>query len=124
MKLTELAKEIELTEEEMNNEVIERAFPINAYFQERLWVCGTEEEFDELPNVSPHNHFQGIGYYDEKGLLYGSDDEVVMSCLSIEDGEIISASYYLHNFRGKTAGDSIEDDVEGVVQLWIDTFEF
>ena len=124
MKLTELANHIELTEEELNSETITRAFPIDCYFNnDRIFTIITEEELRDLPNCDSVDDYMGPGYYDEKGRFFGSEDHHVNSTLVIISGEIISASYSVDNFRNKTAGRSIEDDVDGVVDLWIETFE-
>ncbi|HSH51971.1 MAG TPA: hypothetical protein VK982_09650 [Bacteroidales bacterium] len=122
MKITELAKEIEITEEEIKSEVIERTFPIDTYF-EHTYFISTEEDADQYFIRRGKNWtWKGPGYYDYDGYM-GSEDEHVVSVLRIADGEIVGASYSTDNFRNKTAGDSLEDDVDGVVDLWIETFE-
>jgi hypothetical protein len=123
MKITDLAKEIELTEEELNSKVIERAFPVNAYFEYTFFMA-TEEDADEYFIRRGNNWtWKGPGFYDYDGFVC-TDDEHVVSCLIIEDGDIVATSYSIDNFMNKTAGDSCEDDVDGVIDLWIKTFEF
>ena len=89
MRIEELAKEIELTEEELKSNFLERRFTVTSYFD------------GEEPEV---------------------ENECIVSSLEIAGGEIVAASYYTLNYVNNSAGDSLEDDVDGVIQLWIKTF--